>query len=65
MMIEAATIMFQDADSLEEAAVIDRYDNDQVALCISFKSGGDFEVVMIKADAIRLMEGLEKTLRQI
>jgi hypothetical protein len=63
MMTEAATITFQDdAGSSDEAVAIVRYDESRVALCLSLKSDGDIEVVMKKADAKRLIEGLQSAM---
>jgi hypothetical protein len=61
-MNEAATIIFKDADSSDEAVAIVRYDESRVALCLSRKSNGDVEVVMEKADAGRLVEALKKAM---
>jgi hypothetical protein len=41
-----------------------RYDESRVALCLSLKSNGDFEVVMSKADAGKLAEALKRVLSQ-
>jgi hypothetical protein len=64
MMKEAATITFNDADSTEEAVAIVRYDESRVALCLSLKSDGDVEVVMMKADAGTLIEALKEAMNQ-
>ena len=63
-MKEAATITFQDAESLNEAVAIVRYDESRVALCLSLKSNGDLEVVMNKADAGRLADALRRVINQ-
>lgn len=60
MMQESATITFRDTESAEEALAIVRYDQSNVALCLSLKSDGDMEVVMKKADARKLIEALTK-----
>jgi hypothetical protein len=64
MMTEAATIMFQDADSSDEAVAIVRYDADHVALGLSLKGDGDLEVLMKKADAKKLSDALMAALTQ-
>ncbi len=61
-MTEAATISFRDSETSEEAVAIVRYNENQVALCISLKSNGDVETVMRKEDAVRLVEALKKAL---
>ena len=63
-MKEAATIEFKDAESSDEAVAIVRYEESRVALCLSLKSNGDFEVVMSKADAGKLAEVLKMALSQ-
>jgi len=60
MLIEAATINFQDVESSDEAAAIVRYDASRVSLCLSLKLNGDVEVVMNINDAKRLIEALQK-----
>lgn len=64
MMKEATTITFQDAESSDEAIAIVRYDESNVALCLSLKSNGDIEVVMNKADAYKLIEALTTAVSQ-
>lgn len=60
MMKESTTITFEDAESSEEAVAIVRYDQSNVALCLSLKSNGDMEVVMKKEDARKLIAALNK-----
>jgi hypothetical protein len=64
MMKEATTFSFQDAESSDEAIAIVRYDESNVALCLSLKSNGDIEVVMNKADANKLIEALTRAVSQ-
>lgn len=59
-MKEAGTINFRDATDSDEAAVIVRYDEESVAVCLSKKSDGDMEVVMNKQDAETLLKALQK-----
>jgi hypothetical protein len=63
-MKEAATITLKDPDSDEEAVAIVRYDSSRVGLCLSLKSNGDVEVIMRKADAVTLLEALQKAIRE-
>ena len=64
MMKESTAITFQDTETSEEALAIVRYDQSNVALCLSRKSDGDMEVVMTKADATKLIEALRKAVAQ-
>lgn len=64
MMQESTTITFQDAETSEEAVAIVRYDQSNVAICLSHKSNGDMEVVMAKADAQKLIEALTKAVTE-
>ena len=57
-MIQAGTVSFRDRSAADAALAIVRYDAEQVALCLSLKSGGDLEVVMSKEDAKRLLAAL-------
>jgi len=61
-MIEAGTIRFQDIETRDEAVVIVRYDQSQVALCLSIKSDGDLEVSMTKDDTRALLEVLKRAI---
>ena len=58
LMKNAGTIVFKDAESGEEALAIVRYNDKEVALCLSLKTNGDLEVVMPKESAISLLEAL-------
>ena len=62
MMTEATTISFQDAETLEDAFLIVRYDAGRVALAVSLKSNGDIEVVMTKDKAKSLRDALNKAI---
>ena len=64
MMQESTTITFQDAETSEEAVAIVRYNQKNVAICLSHKSDGDMEVVMAKADAQKLIEALTKAVTE-
>lgn len=61
-MIESGTIGFNEIESGGEALAIVRYDEDRVSLCLSIRSGADLEVVMGKADALRLVAALNRAL---
>lgn len=61
-MIESGTIGFNEIESGGEALAVVRYDEDRVSLCLSIRSGADLEVVMGKADALRLVAALNKAL---
>lgn len=63
-MKEAASIIFHDLESSEEAVVIVRYDTEKIALCLSLEKDGDVEVVMDKANTKRLIEALNKALNE-
>jgi len=41
-----------------------RYNQKNVAICLSHKSDGDMEVVMAKADAQKLIEALKKAVTE-
>ncbi len=59
-MKEAATLMFEDVESSDEATVVVRYDESKVALCLSLEADGDLEVFMRKEVAKGLIEALKK-----
>jgi hypothetical protein len=61
-VIESGTIGFNEIESGGEALAVVRYDEDRVSLCLSIRSGADLEVVMGKADALRLVAALNKAL---
>ena len=57
-MKNAGTITFIDSESGAEALAIVRYNDKEVAICLSLKTNGDLEVVMPRESAISLFEAL-------
>jgi len=59
-MKESATIEFRDAETSDEAVVIVKYDDTEVALTVSLRSNGDIEVYMAKDVARKILAALAR-----
>ena len=59
-MKESATIEFRDAETSDEAVVIVKYDDTEVALTVSLRSKGDIEVYMAKDVARKILAALAR-----
>ncbi len=59
MMTEATTIQFEDLETKQEALATVRYDGSCVVVGLSHKEDGDIQVVMSKAQAMKLLEALK------
>ena len=62
---EVITINFVDKISNDEAVIIVRESEGDIALCISLRHNGDIEVAMEKKEGEVLIEALNKVMNQV
>jgi hypothetical protein len=64
MLREVATVPCTDIDSAGDAVIIVRAGRDRVALCVSLSDGGDAEVQLSVADALRARDALNAAIER-